>query len=1262
MKFNKILSSALVFVMLFASLVGVFPISAFAAEGKNVSVDLSALSNAVLTSDQVKNVIIGGQVIDKDGSERDEIGYINYNYASAEDMLRDELAKGYLVSASAGDYTLYVNYYTGFVYYKNNVTGQILTSNPIDPAYKNTTDDSKLALMSQIELVFSEKANASKETNYNSLKWIRDGAILEVTEAEDGGISLKYTLGDISEYYVTPGAMLSEDFKNELCKPIFDNFAALLETHLGPFDPAIAQSAGTRMKLESYHVDDPKHNIIYPEGNPSAGEYRIDYINRYLSSFVTYAEKALAAKGLGKDSKQYLAISGFYADVSTIFVTGGFSLIDASNRDFIAENIKNEVAAIGEGKAVYKIGSSDNVDTLRMIDKAIRTGTNGKYTTEHRDLHEQNCGYNPKTLKTPCINVTVRYLLDEDGILTVDIPTDTEHLKFQADTFEITSLTPLKYFGVGDMDNDGYIFYPDGSGTIVEFSDFYYGSTSDKVNTSIYVESPVYGRDYVYSTITGAHREQITMPVYGLVNDVKLGAKADGYKNVTNGYFTIIESGASTASLCFESGGGTHKYATAYSIIRPYPSDKYDLSQSLSVSGLGFYYVVAERGFEGSYKYRVNMLTDENNAGAYKASEHYYPSDYAGMAACYRDYLEARGDITALKEFSEDLPLYIEALGSMDIVERILTFPVTVSTSLTTFEQVEKIYGELSDVAAAKEKFKEKAKDYREKAKEVEDNNSVLNDDDHALIATYQNKADHYDALAEKIENIYNVNFRLTGFANGGMYFTYPAKVKWEKSVGGKRGFNNLLAAAEEVNKKEGYNLGIFPDFDFLFINNTAAFDGVSNRSAARMVDNRYASKQSYNSILQRYESLFALVLSTDSLDKLYTKFEKKYSKFDIDSMSVSTLGSTLNSNFDEDNIVNRETALGHVSALLDKMANKDNYSLMTDKGNIYSVRYVDHILNASIDSSHFRYSSFTVPFYGMVLHGYVNYAGSALNYAGSPDYDILRSIENGASLYYILCYENTNHLKEDELLSKYYGIDYANWYENILENYLTVKNAIGDLQKYNIIDHDSLIAERIIDEDEMYSNYNRLVDEYIDNLRPAVEAKINEAVAANPDNRGMYKLNIDRASVKSRVDILLETCDNETVKNSIIEKAYKEIDEKIDLIESGYKNGQVVVDVVGEDIVYDSQYSYVTDSIANAEDYEYTEFTSDNGSVVMVVYKDPDTGNEVIFLLNYNNFSVELNVDNTIDSKLSDGETKKYTLGAYGCYKLTATESIEIK
>ena len=1249
MKFNRILSTVIIFVMLFMSMVSVFPVSALAAESGDKKVQVTNVKDPITDTDAIAGIV-------------DE--YLKYNFKTAEEMLNYELSKNYLASAKTDNYTVYVNVYTGFVYYVNNVTGQIITSNPTDPAYQtkegaDTIVSLESKVMSQLELAYNTIGSSGEDTVYDSITWIKSGSILAVSVIDDKGLAVTYTLGEASASFISPEVLLADTFMENIANPMFATFAALLEKHCGAFDASKA-TAG----LKSYLITE--NDVTKASGQLSPG--RIDSVVKALKS---YAETVINSK----NSPEYNEITTYAAYISTIFTS--FGLIDPAEEFANVPPAWAELPAIKEGKAVYALLKNELGD-LRAIDQVLRKAV-PTYTLEMVSLHETACGHVAAGVNTPTFRVTINYTLDTDGILTVDIPVDPASLVFDDTVYTLSSITPLKYFGAGNMDDDGYIFYPDGSGTIVEFEDFYFGSNSGKANGNLFVDAPLYGNDFIYSEIQGAHREQVTMPIYGIVNDVAVNESTDSYTDkskVTNGFFVVIEEGAASTTLGFMTEGASHKYASAFTKLKPYPADKLDLSQSLSVSGLGYYYVVAETGYQGSYKFRINMLADETVAetSGYSDEDSFYPSDYTGMAACYRDYLLASGEITALTEFSEDLPLYLEALGSIDITQRILTFPVTVSTALTTFEDVKNIYNELSDVTAAIAEFKAKAEEYDALAVDKEENDEKLDDNDERLIKSYRDKAEHYRQLAEKVENIYNINFKLTGFANGGMYSTYPAKVDWEGSVGGEGGFRNLVDYASGISSQKNKTFGVYPDFDFLFINNTALFDGIDpDSTAARMVDNRYASKQAYDSIQQKYESLFALLISGNSLDGLYTKFNNRYSQFNVKSLSVSTLGSTINSNMDEDNLVDRDSTLGYITSLLNRMskADADNYSLMTDVGNIYSVKYVDHILNASIDSSHFRYSSFTVPFYGMVLHGYVNYAGSPLNYSGSPDYDILRSIESGASLYYILCCSNTNYLKEDKLLSQYYGIDYENWHEKILEQYALLNGAIGDLQSYNIVDHQILAVERIIDPDELYANYDRLAAEFVKAVDSLISKKIDKTIKDISGGEHVadigYRIEIDTDGILALLTDLLSSYDDEEMREEIYDKyvnGYDKVDGVLDIIEeykAGYNTagGHLISIVANDDIKgkYTSKYSYVTDSVSTDRDnYKYTDFTCDNGSVVMVTYKGTNAeGNsdEVVFILNYNTFSVEV---------ILDGAAEPYVLGAYGCYRIDSTGAKKIK
>ena len=1178
MNFKRIISSALALVLAFGAIAAVLPTKVEAAYSPSVNTD------SIYTTDEIQLIIDECYGLDENGEATIE------PFETAEDRLNYEIGKGYIdsVKSKTGNHTIYVNRYSGVLYYKNNLTGEILTSNPYDLSSASSIDV-KTNLLSQVMISFKEIANATVGGTYNSAQWAAEYGQIKVS-AISGGLRVNYTLGDTSTRFLLPGEILAEDYEAKILIPMLNYYKELLIQYCGD---AMTAETYDFFLYDSYFGqnirDEFSGNIL---SRDAIRKYLETTKREYYSIFPnTYAFERQALESVNSNLQLMLVKYNY------------------DSRDFLDDN-DNVFRAY-----FYYFTDLNSVSTKRQCANIIRTYC-PDYTMQDLVADETRANFENKMDQKPVFRCSIEYTFNEDESLSVRLPANS--IVFDETVYNLTSISLLPYFGAGDLRQGGYIFMPDGSGSIVEFEDFYNSEQKQNVSLSL----AMYGEDYCYSMLdpAAAHREQITMPVYGMAYTSKANpttALITGSDTQKSGYFAILEEGSTLASLHIEFGGVTNAFANVYTFFEPFPSDEYDLSDTISVGGAKTYTIVSESKYADSYVTRYVMLSD--GAAATKLGTGYTPASYTGMATYYRNYLEKNGEISPMLEANEDLPLYIEAFGSMDVVKRILTFPVTVSIPLTTFENVTTMYDELAD---AKNVLLAKADEYAKLADEARAAENVT------LENTYRAKSESYKELSEKVYNITNVNFKLTGFTNGGMYSTYPTKIKWEKACGGESGFTNLLEDVKERQDK-GMNFNVYPEFDFQYINYTSSFDGISNKgNVSKMVDNRYASKQELNSILGEYESIFAMVISPDALDKLYSKFIKKYSEYGINNISVSTLGSDLNSNFDSKNPINREESSAYVMSLLDRMAEQDDMSVLISKGNIYSVKYAEHIIDISTDSSHFSYSSYTIPFTGLVLHGYVNYAGGALNYSGSPDYDMLRAIENGASMYYILSYQNTESMKEDLVLNKYYGVSYTNWYDKVVENYAMLNQAIGKYQTWNIVDHRTLIAERLIDEDENVANYASLRAEILEMVKDQLDAKIDEAYKSmfgDPANYGRgIKIVLDTEA------ILLQT--TELINVTLDELKESDFDEKLEALRAEYEaeyvgnENSMIVELAS--IEYNSRYSYVTDSYATDEDYVYTDFTVDNNLVTMVTYQDRVTGDKVVFIINYNIYSVRVSLE----------------------------------
>ncbi len=693
---------------------------------------------------------------------------------------------------------------------------------------------------------------------------------------------------------------------------------------------------------------------------------------------------------------------------------------------------------------IYVLSDKANTNViLNFMEGLIKDHCSDTYSFEQMDIDHETTGYVAEDDNNPVFKLALEYFLDDTG-LSVRMPCNS--LRYDAASYTLESISILPYMGAGNTKNDGYNFYPDGSGTLYDFD----LTKEDKV------KGKIYGIDYAYHQISGKYQKAIRVPVYGTVaeetiytysykdldtntetkkvvsstvqslesiqalfaqsNIKKIDFKEETY---SRGYVAVIESGESLGELEAYHAGAVSDYATVSNYFNPRPKDSYDIADAISVTSSSMWTVVSNRKYTGNIEIHYQMLDGKK-----------YDISWLGMAEVYRDYLVKNETLSRLssEDVEKDIPLYMEVFGALETKQTIATLPVNVMTPLTTFDDVLTMYNELSAQGAK------------------------------------------------------NINFKLTGFANGGMYAKVPSSVKWEKAVGGKAGLTDLVEQAKSINEAgDGSHLGLYPDFDFAYSSQDTMFDALNlKKDGVKTIDNRYTSKRQYSAPQQKYVSFFQLAISPSRYSKFYEKLMDQYSKFGLDSMSVGSLGNALNSDFDEDDPYNREDSKAFTQEALKTLS--ESYSLMTEGGNVYSWSYVDHILNLDLDSSRFVKSSCSVPFLGAVLHGYVQFAGTPLNTEGDTDYAILKAIENGAGMYFVLSYnnENTSALKEDPLLSQHYSIRYDIWKEDVVSYYNQLNSVLGDVQTSLIIDHKFLnydergddgelfLTERVLDIDEL--------------------------------------------------------------------------------------------------------------------------------------------------------------------------------------------------
>ena len=1009
---NKIISMLLAVFMLISAFSVMFTVQVFADDSEETTTGSADSGN---TEETTAGTTAGGgdSVVIPESTD-----YINQLYATP-----DEKIATMRLALEKNGYQLYVDDVSGEVAFVNTITGDKLFTNPYDVGASTGSDSTKYEILSQIIVEFTDTTGQTKTFTSYEQAVLREQLAVEYIK---NGIRVEYTIGREQAKTLVPRLISYERFMDMIWTPLYEEFGD-----------------------ELYNI-----NTIRPD---------VAKVQKFLTYYILYAKESLKdTYGMSNEEYKKLsdALGGIYDD-----------LYSSSANTYLA--IREDYKIIDSMEfLVFKPNASEaEIATCEEIILMYCP----EYTYEELEYDHSITDYVSQDENPPVFRMALEYTIGEDG-LSVRLPANG--VRFNESLYTLESIKILPYMGAGNNAYSGYNFYPDGSGALFEYDDMDYSITQT-------VTGQVYGTDYSYHKISGAYQESISYPVFGIVEKTKYhhfyvtdletgeiseeatlaGILVDGvrahekgettvstkgkeaaiaskYLGIVNypdaveevyekkqGFLAIIEQGDALTSLTTYHAGPLSAYNAVMMSVTPRPKDSYNLQDSISVGSDSEWTVVSDRKYTGSYSIKYVLLSDTESLDK-DVAEDTYDASWFGMAVAYRDYLTDIGVISKLTddEVLDSIPLYIETFGAVETTEKILSIPVEVMTALTSFDNIETMYEELSK------------------------------------------------------QGIKNVNFKLTGYTKDGMFYVVPTKVKFEKAVGGKQGFQELLDYANDVNKDENSNMGIYPDFDIAYQIADDLFNGYSKFDhAAKTIDDRYASRREYSATQQKHVNYYDLIISPAYFDVIYKKITKNYADEyqNIQGISVSTLGSALNSDFDEDEPYNREDSKAFTTQAFEYL-DKTYGQVMTDKANAYVWRYVDHMLGMALDSSRYSFASYSVPFIGVVLHGSVSFTGEALNMEGDIQYAILKAIENGASPYFILSYQNTQNLKEYPTLSKYYSVRYDIWKDDIVDVYDTLNGVLADVQNKYITNHEFLTGIRVPDADELEAD---LLAEYLEAL-----------------------------------------------------------------------------------------------------------------------------------------------------------------------------------
>lgn len=601
------------------------------------------------------------------------------------------------------------------------------------------------------------------------------------------------------------------------------------------------------------------------------------------------------------------------------------------------------------------------------------------YTESDFEIDAANIGVKEED-ENVWFQVPITYELDGENLV---VSIDPKEVVYNDNGYYLVGIDMLRYFGAS-MQEDGYLFVPDGSGALINFN-------NGKVAEASY-GAQVYGQDktmlyttYYESQIDAANT--VKMPVFG----IKDGEKA---------MFAVIEGGDAYATINAEIAGKTTGYNNAYAgfTYLQYGSTSLD-----DMVGANSYYMYSQPEFEGNYSIRYSFLTEEE-------------ADYSGMAECYREYLVEHG-VLEKKDDAEEVPFYAEYIGAIDKSKTILGVKYSSVEPVTTYAQAEEITTRLKE------------------------------------------------------NGIENLNVVYSGWLNGGLHGTAATKFSPVSKL--EKGGVKLSEFIGDMKKVES---DLYMTVDLQYVYEDELVDGYSAmRYAPRYFDNTNIKVNEYGLASRVSEGNLANLISPHYVNQITDKLSSKLVKEEISGVNVGTLSWELYSDLLENNYTDRQMAEKNNVAAMETISSAE-LSILSDNANAYAWKNAKEIVNVPLYSNNYMIIDEEIPFYEMVIHGYLEYAGEALNLSDDYTTTLLKSVESGAGLNFKWIYASNSVLKETDYDSLY-SVNYEAWIEQAMTDYQRINEEMGYLQSEEIISHE-ILGEDVVkvsyeDGSSVYVNYS---------------------------------------------------------------------------------------------------------------------------------------------------------------------------------------------
>ncbi|MBR4554815.1 MAG: hypothetical protein IKO27_04395 [Ruminococcus sp.] len=272
-------------------------------------------------------------------------------------------------------------------------------------------------------------------------------------------------------------------------------------------------------------------------------------------------------------------------------------------------------------------------------------------------------------------------------------------------------------------------------------------------------------------------------------------------------------------------------------------------------------------------------------------------------------------------------------------------------------------------------------------------------------------------------------------------------------TLGGSNDFEDFIKTSD---------ISVYPSINnFTMESSTWGYTTFSN--TATRISNAYSRQVSYSPAFGvAINGVSPALIAPDTYTKIFDEMIEDYKDEGIDRIGFGSFANKLVSDFSTNNASSRNDT---IKTLVDgySKAKDEIGSVIADAANSYIIPYATEITNIPVYSSGFNVTDFDIPFYQMVLHGYVPYATKPINASSNTGETFMLALAAGSGIHYDMTYVEASTLKDTDFDELYYS-NYEGWIDMAAKQYKISKELLADvsdmtISKYEVSEDGNIIT-----------------------------------------------------------------------------------------------------------------------------------------------------------------------------------------------------------